>query len=159
MSDHYVDTIARRGPRPANAVMLRLTSSRRRFRGRARLFAPLAGLCVVMCLAAPAFAATVVLGGGGDAGSGLGRALPARVWFGGDASTLFFRLRWARWGGKVATGSGRGYWRPPYANSVPVRVRADRLGLCRGRRAYLEMRVSYRVGRRWTRFGRFGTCQ
>lgn len=97
-------------------------------------------------------AAVIVLGGSSDSSSGLGASRPHRVWLGGDASTTYFRLRWRSWGRASAKASGRGYAEPPYAQSVPVRMLASRRGSCRGRRAYLRLKVSKYTNGSWSRY-------
>lgn len=118
-----------------------------------------AALTVVALCGTAAGASTIVLGGG-DTSAGLGKSRPTRVWLGGDASTVYFKLRWTRWGSRRAAASGRGYDVPPYADSVPIRLLAQSRGICDGRRAYLRIRISKYVGGRWSSYGTgFSVCQ
>jgi hypothetical protein len=93
-------------------------------------------------------AASVVLGSSTDGGgadgvdAGFGRTKPARIWFGGDLSTVFFALRWRGWGASAAEASGRTYLTPSYAHSAPARVVAYDLGRCHGQLAYLRIRLA-----------------
>ena len=134
-----------------------------------RAFVPL--LLALMTLLAPGAArasaadAPPALGVGGlmgPDGEGWGRAHPRRVSNGGAPSGRIERVRWRRWGTRVAAGRGRtSVYKPGggyYDKPVPVRVRALRLRTCPSapdRRAYTRMIVSHRVrpGGPWTAWG------
>lgn len=87
---------------------------------------------------------------------GIGDSKPARVWLGGGASTIFYRLHWRHWGKRQATAKGKGYWRPPYARSVPIRVIAADPGPCHGYNVYRKFKVLYPG--RTTRYSSHTTC-
>jgi hypothetical protein len=79
-------------------------------------------------------------------GEGWGTAEPSRISNGGDLSGLITDVRWRSWGESVAIAYGRnsifkprgGYFRRP----VTIKLRAEAVGQCDGRRAYT--RLSFR---------------
>jgi hypothetical protein len=91
--------------------------------------------------------APIVLGGKAFApnGTGWGTERPAEIFNGGDPSGLITKVSWRSWGGAVAIGWGRnpifkphgGYYRHP----VAIELRANDIGTCEGRRAYLRLMV------------------
>lgn len=83
-----------------------------------------------------------------DGSDGLGEEHPGRIWLGGDASTVYFGIRWKNWGRTVATATGRGYLRPPYAKSVRVRIVASGRRACSNGYDFTYSKVSFRKGSR-----------
>jgi len=81
-------------------------------------------------------------------GEGFGAVKPRVVTDGGDGSTVYQAITWPRWGGKSASGFGRGLcasatlpnseW--PTCN---LALRADELGNCRGHSAYRRLTVYF----------------
>jgi hypothetical protein len=86
----------------------------------------------------------------GQAATGFGTVAPPRVWLGGDASTLYFRLTWRGWGQPTARAAGRGYYLPPYDHPVFARVVAFDLGMCDGHPAYQRVKFAIFHHRRFT---------
>jgi len=119
-------------------------------RSRRAILATACALLVAGSAGGAVAAGGLVLGGGDDgSGSGLGTARPARVWLGGDSSTVYFKLRWRNWGSANAFAQGRGYATPPYAHSVAARLTASRVRTCHGRRAYTRLLPSKLDDGRW----------
>ena len=90
----------------------------------------------------------VALGGrvyGAPNGEGWGTERPHLIYNGGDASGSISDVRWISWGGPIAIGWGKhpefkphgGYYRRPF----PAKLKAERIGRCEGRRAYLRLLI------------------
>jgi len=90
--------------------------------------------------------ADVVLGGvvyGGEHGEGWGTSNPETIYNGGDPSGLISDVHWSSWGGAVARGHGRNSIFKPhggyYRHQVTIQLKAERIGSCEGRSAYLKL--------------------
>jgi hypothetical protein len=90
----------------------------------------------------------VVLGGeafGLPSGEGWGAERPSIIFNGGDPSGLISDVHWSSWGAPVARGSGRNSIFKPhggyYRHQVAIQLRAEKIGSCEGRRAYLRLLV------------------
>lgn len=103
----------------------------------------LVGMCATSIIVAVVIVAfvspgrTVVLGDAGfmgPDGRGWGQSRPALLYYGGDASGMFFGIRWSSWGGAMAVGRGAnptfkpggGYYRRP----VIIELRATDIRRC-----------------------------
>jgi len=121
-------------------------------------------LCIAALLATGLFAAsavaevghtvenTVVLGSARFAapfGSGFGDPEPEVVSNGGVPSGTMEEITWTHWEERVAYGRGLGHQYKPrggyYRHPVQVRLRAERIGECKGTifRAYTRLRVKF----------------
>jgi hypothetical protein len=119
----------------------------RGFGRRATASVLLALLALAMTSALASASAGVVLGGKAFApnGEGWGIEHPSQIFNGGDPSGLITHVHWNSWGGPVAFGWGRnpifkpggGYYRHP----VAIKLRANAIGRCEGRRAYTRLSV------------------
>jgi hypothetical protein len=116
-----------------------------------------AGASGPVVLGAPAFAPN---------GTGWGKAHPSEIFNGGDPSGLVTDIHWRTWGGPTAIGFGRNAIFKPgggyYRKQVRIKLRAESLGNCGGRRAYtrLSVRVPARPGgplRPWRSWAGAGT--
>jgi hypothetical protein len=79
-------------------------------------------------------------------GEGWGTERPSRIFNGGDLSGLITQVRWTSWGGTLAIGWGKeSIFKPRggyYPRPVSIKLRAEAIGDCEGRQAY--MRLSFR---------------
>jgi hypothetical protein len=81
---------------------------------------------------------------------GFGHARPAQIGTSGViAGYIAGDVHWSHWGAARTTGTGIGLWLPPGATTesdkqrTPVKVVAYDLGVCKGKRAYLQMDVYF----------------
>ena len=120
-----------------------------------------AAAALLLALPAGAAAAEPVLGAPGlygEYGLGWGTERPAEIFNGGVPSGYIRGVEWKRWGRAVARGKGRVPTYKPeggyYRKTVPIQLRASRLGHCEGHdgRAYTRMIARHRVkpGGRWS---------
>lgn len=114
-----------------------------------RLIAGVLALACVAVMAASALAAAgVPVLGWKQAwmnGEGFGSVSPRQVYFGGDPTGNFVKLRWAHWGAGRTTASGMG-WCPgqtvAQGHPCAVRMTASALGTCHGRHAYRKLSIT-----------------
>ena len=86
-------------------------------------------------------------------GEGFGAVQPRVVYFGGDTTTYFHRIRWQGWGKQQSVGYGRGICpvaTKPTSEAPPceVALHASSLGACNGHLAYRQLQVYYNY-RHW----------
>ncbi len=84
---------------------------------------------------------------------GFGKVKPRLISYGGDPTSYVACIRWHRWGGDVARGTGVAWYVGPHeivpqGHFAQATVVASRLGRWHGRRAYTKLRWTFpRQGR------------
>ena len=79
---------------------------------------------------------------------GFGQVKPHEIYYGGDPTGLVCHIHWNSWGGRVARGTGIGWYVGPRqsvneGHSTAVNITASRLGTWHGRAAYNHLDWSF----------------
>jgi hypothetical protein len=86
--------------------------------------------------------------GGLKGTKGFGRVKPREIYYGGDPTGLVCRIHWRSWGGRVARGTGVGWYvsgteSVAQGHAAKATVIASKLGKWKGRPAYTRLKWSF----------------
>ncbi len=94
-------------------------------------------------------------------GTGFGAAKPRTVFLGGDPTGEVKSITWQHWGAARAVGFGQG-WCPGQSvaagHPCSAALHVSKLGICHGRRAYINVGFYFKTGTKWTAGGRLNAC-
>jgi hypothetical protein len=125
-------------------------------RVRAAVIAAVALLVLVTAVASAAVRSPIVspradpyFGHGSMSGTkGFGQSRPREIYYGGDPTGAVCSIHWHSWGGRIARGTGIGFYVGPHqivaqGHFAVTHVIASKLGTWHGRRAYNRLDWSF----------------
>jgi hypothetical protein len=86
--------------------------------------------------------------GGLKGAKGFGRVKPREIYYGGDPTGLVCKIHWHTWGGRIARGTGVGWYvsgnqSVAQGHAATTAVKATKLGTWKGRPAYNRLTWSF----------------